>query len=256
MVYNVNTHLQENLNFWHFTLCIFQFPQDWPSHIFALAVFPQQVPIPVEWLQAKNIEEAYHPLCHVKCEYPPPGSARDPAVWTYYHGICPKNYPYGLYHSAQYILVADLDDLELLQWLHNDSNLALFSFLSDLEYLVYDEFHTFLHFPIVMFHFKRYSKSYNAAIDLRVKVFGMGHGVMPITTTTTLVDISNISIDSEVTTTWRQQLFFSIRSVLKHDYFDKFLTVHTILESFRTTDEYHPFQGLLRHSVMDPLLAK
>ena len=54
----------------------------------------------------------------------------------------------------------DLDDIELLNWLQKDSNLGLFSYLSDLEYMVWNEFNTFLHYPIVIFNFVRYTKIY------------------------------------------------------------------------------------------------
>ena len=126
-------------------------------------------------------------------------------------------------------MIADIENPELLTWLQEDSNLALFSYLSDLEYHVYDEFHTFLHFPILMFQFKRFSST----IDLKAKVFGLGHGVIPITAVTTLGNVQNITIDSTVRDTWRQQLFFSITCALKHDYFDKFLTIHSLLDSFK-----------------------
>ena len=57
------------LTFWHFTqnisLYIFQFPQDWPSHIHCLAVFPRQVPIPVDWHELKNVEKSYYPSFNV-----------------------------------------------------------------------------------------------------------------------------------------------------------------------------------------------
>ena len=233
MVYNVHTLLQEILTFWHFTqnisLYIFQFPQEWPSHIHCLAVFPRQVPIPVEWLELKNVENSYHPSC--QCILPPSGSTRDPAVWCFYNGICPHHYPYDLYRFAQNILVADLYDIYLLQWLQEDFNLGLFSYLLDLEYMVYEEFHPILHYPIVMFHFKRISKS----IDLRVKIFGMAHGVMPVTATTTLTNVHQSDIDSDIDTktTWRNQIFFSIRCALKREYFDKFITVHTFLDTFK-----------------------
>ena len=119
----------------------------------------------------------------------------------------------------------------LIQWIQEDFNLGLFSYLSDLEYMVYEEFNTFLHYPIVMFYFKRFSKS----IDLRVKTFGMGHGVMPVTATTTLANIQSVDFDSDIDTktTWRNQIFFSIRCALKHEYFDKFVTVHTFLDTFK-----------------------
>ena len=183
----------------------------------------------MEWLELKNIENCYHPSC--QCILPPSGSTRDPAVWCFYNGICPHHYPYGLYRFAQNILVADLHDIYLLKWLQEDFNLGLFSYLSDLEYMVYEEFHSFLHFPIVMFHFKRFSKS----IDLRVKIFGMAHGVMPVTATTTLSNVHQSDIDSDIDTktTWRNQIFFSIRSALKREYFDKFITVYTSLDTFK-----------------------
>ena len=233
MVYNIHTLLQEILTFWHFTqnisLCTFQFPQDWPSHIHCLAVFPRQVPIPVDWLELKNLEKSYHPSC--QCILPPSGSTRDPAVWCFYNGICPHHYPYGLHRFAQNILVADLYDMHLIQWLQEDFNLGLFSYLSDLEYMIYEEFNMFLHYPIVMFYFKRFSTS----IDLRVKIFGMGHGVMPVTATTTLANIHSVDFDSDIDTktTMRNQIFFSIRCALKREYFDKFITVHTFLDSFK-----------------------
>ena len=183
----------------------------------------------MEWLELKNVENAYHPSCH--CILPPSGSTRDPAVWCFYNGICPHHYPFGLYRFAQNILVADLHDIPLLKWLQEDFNLGLFSYLSDLEYMVYEEFHSFLHYPIVMFQFKRFSGS----IDLRVKTFGMAHGVMPVTCTTTLSNIHQSDIDSDIDTktTWRNQIFFSIRSALKREYFDKFITVHTHLDTFK-----------------------
>ena len=233
MVYNVHTLLKEMLTFWHFTqnilLCIFQFPLNWPSHIHCLAVFPRQVPIPVEWLESKNIEFSYHPSCH--CEVPPPGSTIDPAVWSFYHGVCPKNYPYGLYRFAQNILVADLDDIELLNWLQKDSNLGLFSYLSDLEYLVWNEFNTFLHYPIVIFNFVRYTRS----IDLNVKIFGMGHGVAPVTAAVTLANVHqvNIDYDTDIKNLWKDQIFFSIRCAMKRDYFDTFVSIHTFLDSLK-----------------------
>ena len=191
------------------------------------------MPIPVEWLQTKNIRNAYHPSCDITCKSPPPGSARDPVVWAYYQGVCTKNYPYGLHFSAQNILVADLDDPDLLVWLQKDSNLPLFSYLSDLEYLVYDEFHMFLWYPIVMFHFKRYSKTTSSGIDLRVKVIGLGHGVVPVTATTTLANVQQTVIDSDTRDTWRMQIFFAIRCALKRDYFDTFISIHSTLDSFK-----------------------
>ena len=129
--------------------------------------------------------------------------------------------------------MADLDDPDLLVWLQKDSNLPLFSYLSDLEYLVYDECHTFLWYPIVMFHFKRYSKTTSSDIDLRVKVIGLGHGVVPMTATTTLANVQQTVIDSDTRDTWRSQIFFAIRCALKRDYFDTFISIHSTLDSFK-----------------------
>ena len=82
-----------------------------------------------------------------------------------------------------------------------------------------------------MFNFRRFSKS----IDLKVKVFGMGHGVVPVTSTTTLTNIQYTDIDSDIDTrnNWKNQIFFSVRCVLKHDYFDAFVSIHTFLDSFK-----------------------
>ena len=196
-----------------------------------MAVFPCQVPIPVDWLESKNIENSYHPSC--LCTSPPSGSSRDPAIWTFYNGICPKNYPFGLFRYAQNILIVDLEDPILLNWLQEQeiTNLGLFSYLSDLEYLVYEEFHSYLHHPIVMFHFRRYARS----IDLIIKVFGMGHGVVPVTSTTTLTNVQTADIDSDIDTrnNWKNQIFFSVRCALKHDYFDAFVSIHTFLDSMK-----------------------
>ena len=64
-----------------------------------------------------------------------------------------------------------------------------------------------------MFNFKRFSKS----IDLQVKVFGMGHRVVPVTSTTTLANMQQIDIDSDsdIKNQWRNQIFFSVRCALK-----------------------------------------
>ena len=146
--------------------------------MYSLAVFPRQVPIPTDWLDTKNITDAFH-HCNCYCT-PPSGSTRDPIMTTWFHGICPFRYPYGLYNSTQNILLADLEDPELLHCLQSESYLGLFSFLSDLEWFVYNEFNTFLKYPIVMFYFKRYTKSFTSGIDVRAKVFGMGHRIVPI----------------------------------------------------------------------------
>ena len=153
---------------------------------------------------------------------------------TWFHGICPYRYPYGLYNSTQNILLADLEDPELLHCLQSESYLGLFSFLSDLEWYVYNEFNTFLKYPIVMFYFKRYTKSFTSGIDIRAKVFGMGHGIVPIEASTTLGEIHTFKNDPDIKDTWMKQLFFSIRCALKNDYFDKFLTIHAYLDTFKT----------------------
>ena len=199
--------------------------------MFALAVFPRQVPIPIDWLETKNITNAFHPCCN--CYIPPPGSARDPVIQLWYHGICPSKYPYGLYNSTQNILLADLEDPELLHWLQNDSHLGLFSFLSDLEWYIYNEFNNYLWYPIVIFYFKRFTNSFTSDIDLRVKVFGMGHGIVPVTATTTLSDVQTFLQDQDLKDIWRKQVFFSIRCAMKSDYFDKFITIHDYLDTFK-----------------------
>ena len=63
----------------------------------------------------------------------------------------------------------------------------------------------------------------------------MGHGVMPVTATTTLANVQLVDFDSDIDTktTWKNQIFFSIRCALKHEYFDKFITVHTFLDTFK-----------------------
>ena len=200
--------------------------------MYSLAVFPRQVPIPTDWLDTKNITDAFH-HCDCYCT-PPSGSTRDPVMTTWFHGICPYRYPYGLYNSTQNILLADLEDPELLHCLQSESYLGLFSFLSDLEWYVYNEFNTFLKYPIVMFYFKRYTKSFTSGIDVRAKVFGMGHGIVPIEASTTLGEIHTFQNDPDIKDTWMKQLFFSIRCALKNDYFDKFLTIHAYLDTFKT----------------------
>ena len=81
-----------------------------------------------------------------------------------------------------------------------------------------------------MFNFKRFPKS----IDLRVKVFGMAHGVAPVTSTVTLshVEHTDIDNDSDIKNLWKSKIFFSIRLALKKDYFDAFLSIHSYLDSF------------------------
>ena len=98
--------------------------------------------------------------------------------------------------------------------------------------MVFDEFNMFLHYPIVIFNFKRFLKS----IDLRVKVFGMGHGVAPVTATVTLSHIQHVDIDNDKDTRdlWKDQIFFSVRCALKRDYFDSFMSIHSYLDSFKS----------------------
>ena len=60
------------------------------------------------------------------------------------------------------------------------------SFLSDLEYYLYEEFHTDLSYPITMFQFVRYTKTTENAIELKVKVFGMALGRVLISASTSL----------------------------------------------------------------------
>ena len=191
-------------------------------------MFPRASPIPIDLLQTINFEKSYHPTCH--CPTPPPGSSRDPAYWSFYHGICPHNYPTGLYKFSKNILVVDQDDPSLLHWLQLDSTLPIFSYLSELEQLVYEEFHSFLHFPIVMCKFQRSPKS----IDLIVKIFGMAHGVVPVTSSVTLSHVEDIDIDndSDMKKSWKAQIFFAIRYSLKKNYFDAFLSIHSYLDSF------------------------
>ena len=63
----------------------------------------------------------------------------------------------------------------------------------------------------------------------------MGHGVVPVTAMTTLTNVQITDIDSDLDTrnNWRKQIFFSVRCALKHEYFDKFVTIHTLLDSFK-----------------------
>ena len=137
--------------------------------MYSLAVFPRQVPIPTDWLDTKNITDAFH---HCNCDCTPPsGSTRDPVMTTWFHGICPYRYPYGLYNSTQNILLADLEDPELLHCLQSESYLGLFSFLSDLEWYVYNEFNTFLKYPIVN---PRIYKIYNSTNSQKSLVSPLG----------------------------------------------------------------------------------
>ena len=143
----------------------FQFPHGWPSYIHCLAVFPRQIPIPINWLETKNIDSAYHPVCN--CHSYTECLLQDPVISAWYIGICPYKDPYGLYKYAQNLLIVDLDDILLTDWLQESRNLELMSFLSDLEYFVYDEFHSFLSYPITIVHFVRYSQMSDFAVELK-----------------------------------------------------------------------------------------
>ena len=187
----------------------FQFPHGWPSYIHCLSVFPCQAPIPKDWLEQRNIDTVYHPVCN--CHSYSSGFLQDPAVSTWYLGICPFKHPYGLYKYAQNILILDLDDQVLINWLQNCENLEVTSFLSNLEYFLYNEFHTFLSYPITMFQFVRYSKTNENAIELKAKVFGMAHGKVLISATTSLGDINcHFKIDNSTKDSWKSQLFFAV----------------------------------------------
>ena len=111
------------------------------------------------------------------------------------------------------------------------------SFLSDLEYFLYEEFHTFLSYPITMFQFIRYNKFTENAIELKAKVFGMGHGKVLISAVTSLGDISpQFKIDQSTKETWKSQLFFAVHAALKRDYYDKFIAIESYLDQFKSID--------------------
>ena len=134
----------------------FRFPSGWPSHIHSLAVFPCEIPILNNWLQQRNLDSVYHPICN--CHLYDSGYLQCHAVSTWYLRICPWKYPYELYKYTQNILIVDLDDKILVNCLKHSDILELMSCLTNLEYYIYDKFHTFLSFPITMFQFVRYSK--------------------------------------------------------------------------------------------------
>ena len=77
-----------------FQFLSFQFPPHWPSHIHTFAVFSRQIPIPKNWLKQRSIEDAYHPFCN--CHTYQSQFLQDPAVSSWYLGICPSKYPYVL----------------------------------------------------------------------------------------------------------------------------------------------------------------
>ena len=63
----------------------------------------------------------------------------------------------------------------------------------------------------------------------------MGHGVVPVTSTTTLTNVQTEDIDSDIDirNNWKNQIFFSVRCALKRDYFDAFVSIHTFLDSMK-----------------------
>ena len=98
--------------------------------------------------------------------------------------------------------------------------LKIMSFLLDLEYFLYDEFHTILSYPITMFQFVRYSKLTENAIELKAKVFGMGHGKVLISATTSLGEISpHFKIDNSTKYTWKSPAFLCCTSSLEKGLF-------------------------------------
>ena len=138
-----------------------------------------------------------------------------------------------------YMLIVDLDDILLTDWLQESKNLELMSFLFDLEYFVYDEFHSFLSFPITIFHFVRYSQMSDFAVELKAKVFGMAHNKVLISASVSLGDINKLfKIDQNTKTEWKSQLFFVVHSAMKRDYFDKFIAIHSYLDNFKEFETF------------------
>ena len=217
------------------SFCTFQFPPGWPSHVYCLSVFPRKIPIPSDWLEQKNLQNAYHPVCN--CNSYTNGFLQDPAVSAWYLGIRPHKYPYGLYKYAQNILIVDLDDKFLLNWLQNVHRFEIMSYLTDLEYFIYDEFNSFLQYPITMFQFSRYSKLTDQVVELKAKVFGMAHGKVLVSASTSLgISTDLFRFNSHTKLEWKSQLFFSVRSALKRDYFDKFIAIHSYLDQAKYLD--------------------
>ena len=215
----------------------FQFPHNWPSYIHCFAVFPRQIPIPINWLETKNIDSAYHPLCN--CHLYTDCLLQDPVISAWYIGICPYKYPYSLYKYVQNMLIVDSDDILLTDWLQESRNLELISFLSDLEYFVHDEFHSFLSYPMTIFYFVRYSKMSDFAVELKAKVFGLAHNKVLISASVSLGDINKLfKIDQNTKTEWKSQLFFAVLSAMKIVYFDKFLTIHSYLDNFKEFETF------------------
>ena len=62
----------------------------------------------------------------------------------------------------------------------------------------------------------------------------MAHGVVHVPTSVTLTHVEDIDIDNDtdMRKSWKAQIFSAIRYSLKINYFDAFLSIHTILDSF------------------------
>ena len=90
------------------------------------------------------------------------------------------------------MLIVGLDDILLTDWLQESTNLKLMSFLSDVEYFVYDEFHTFFSYPITIFHFVRYGQMTDFTVELKAKIFGMAHNKVFIAASVSIGDINKL----------------------------------------------------------------
>ena len=71
------------------------------------------------------------------------------------------------------ILIVDLDDKYLLNWLQDTHKFEIMSYLTVLEYFVYDEFNSFLQYPITLFQLSRYSKITEQVVELKYLVWLM-----------------------------------------------------------------------------------
>ena len=183
----------------------------------------------MEWLEQRCIHDAYHPVCN--CRSYECGYKNDPATAAWFLGVCPKRYPFGLHRFVQNILIVDRDDLPLLELIQSIDNFGIMSYLSDLEYYVYDEFHTLLLYPITMFKFTRYSKRTDYAIELSVKVIGLANKKVPVTANILLGDVNGpFTFDECTRLEWKRQIFFLVCTAIARDYFDKFLTIHNYLD--------------------------
>ena len=137
------------------------------------------------------------------------------------------------------MLIVNLDDILLTDRLQESRNMEHMSFFSDLEYLVNDEFHSFLSCPITIFHFVRYSQMSDFPVELKAKVFGMAHNKVLISASVSLGDINKLfKIDQNTKTERKSQLFFAVHSAMKRDYFDKFLAIHSYLDNFKEFETF------------------